>query len=137
MSRNQALEKIGRAKLAYVLMKEGWQVGEAFDDGYDLLAHHSASNTVCRIELKTMDIDNRSKGVNLTAPVSPTERNHCTHIVVYVEPKGWFFIARKDRILTDAGNIFAAINENGERRKPRGESKSFAKFQNAWGQLLE
>jgi len=118
-------------------MNRGWQVGEAFDDGYDLLAHHAESNTVCRIELKTMDIGNRSKGVNLTAPVSPTERRHCTHIVAYVEPHGWFFIARKDRVLTEGGNIFAAINERGELRKPRGNSMSFATFKDAWEQLLE
>ncbi len=84
-----------------------------------------------------MDIANRSAGVNLTAPVTPTERTTCTHIIVYVEPHGWYFIARKDDVLTEKGNIFAAINEKGELRKPERGSKSFARFQDAWGELLK
>jgi integrase len=36
-----ALEKVGRARVAYMLQQRGWRVGEAFDDGYDLLAYHS------------------------------------------------------------------------------------------------
>jgi hypothetical protein len=118
VSRNLALEKVGRARVAYVLQQSGWKVGEAFDDGYDLLAHHPPTGTVCRIELKAMDIGSRVKGVNLTAHVSPTEQAQCTHIIVYGEPHGWYFIGRKQDVLTDNGNIFAAINAKGELRKP-------------------
>jgi hypothetical protein len=118
-----------------MLQQSGWKVGEAFDDGYDLLAHHPKTGKVCRIELKVMDLANRSRGVNLTAPVAPMEQT-CTHIIVYVEPHGGYFIAQKNDVLTDNGNIFAAVNANGELRKPQHGSKSFARFQNAWGELL-
>jgi hypothetical protein len=40
MSRNLALEKVGRARVAYTMQQRGWKVGEALDDDYDLLAHH-------------------------------------------------------------------------------------------------
>lgn len=136
MSRNQALEKVGRARVAYKLQQKGWRVGEAFDDGYDLLAHHPEQNVTCYIELKTMDSSNRSKDSNLTAPVSPKERDTCTHIIVYLEPIGQYFIARKDRILTPKGNIFAATNDKGELRKQKEDSYSFAKYQDAWNELL-
>lgn len=136
MSRNQALEKVGRARVAYVLQQQGWKVGEAFDDGYDLLAHNPERNVTCFIELKTMDSSNRSESSNLTAPVSEKERNTCTHIIVYLEPTGRYFIAQKDNILTPNGNIFAATNEQGELRNPRGDSNSFARYENAWEQLL-
>ena len=137
MSRNLALEKVGKAKVAYQLQREGWLVGEAFDDGYDLLAHYPKKNKTCFIELKSMDISNRSPGVNLTAPVTPEERKKCSHIVVYVEPEGRFFVARKQNILTDKGNIFAAINAKGELSTPRENSKSFARYENAWYELLK
>jgi len=136
MSRNQALEKVGRARVAYVLQQRGWRVGEAFDDGYDLLAHHPDRDVTCYIELKTMDASNRGKGSNLTAPVSAKERNTCTHIIVYLEPEGRYFIARKDKILTPKGNIFAAINDKGILRVPRENRNSFAKYENAWEELL-
>lgn len=118
-------------------MAEGWQIGEAFVDGYDILAHHQEKNVACRIELKAMDIANRTKEANLTAPVSPTEQRTCTHIVIYVEPHGWFFVARKDRILTDKGNIFAALNKDRQLRTPKKGSKSFASFKDQWSQLFE
>ena len=137
MSRNQALEKVGRARVAYVLLQKGWCVGEAFDDGYDLLAHHPDHNTTCYIELKTMDSSNRGAGTNLTAPVSTKERETCTHIIVYLEPEGRYFIARKNNILTDHGNIFAATNEQGELCIPRENSNSFAKYEDAWDELLK
>ena len=136
MSRNQALEKVGRARVAYKLQQKGWRVGEAFDDGYDLLAHHPVQKVTCYIELKTMDSSNRSKDSNLTAPVSAKERDICTHIIVYLEPIGQYFIARKDRILTPKGNIFAATNDKGELRKQKEDSFSFAKYQDAWDELL-
>jgi hypothetical protein len=136
MSRNQALEKVGRARVAYRLQQNGWRVGEAFDDGYDLLAHHPEHNVTCYIELKTMDSSNRGKASNLTAPVSAKERDTCTHIIVYLEPVGQYFIARKDRILTPKGNIFAATNDKGELRKQKEDSYSFAKYQDAWDELL-
>lgn len=132
-----ALEKVGRARLAYKLMTDGWQVGEAYDDGYDLLAYHQRNNVACRIELKAMDITNRTDEGNLTAPVSPTEQEHCTHIVVYVEPHGWFFIARKDRILTEKGNIYAALNKKRQLRTPRVGSRSFTPYKDQWSQLFE
>lgn len=122
--------------MAYKLQTMGWQVGEAFEDGYDLLAFHPQHNKVCRIEVKTMDISNRSEGVNLTAPVSLTERKVCTHIIVYVEPHGWYFVAKKEHILTPSGNIFAAIDRNGTLRTPKKRSKSFVPFQDAWDELL-
>jgi hypothetical protein len=65
MSRNMALEKVGRARVAYKLQILGWQVGEACDDGYDLLAYHPKKKKICQIEIKTMDTSNRSKGVTL------------------------------------------------------------------------
>src|SRR5208283_2039972 len=99
MSRNMALEKVGRARVAYMLQQKGWKVGEAFDDGYDLLAYHPTSKKVCLIELKAMDLDNRSPGVNLTAPLTATEIGTCTHIIVYLEPQGWVFIAKKKKVL--------------------------------------
>ena len=136
MSRNQALEKVGRARLAYALAKRGWQVGEAFDDGYDILAYNDDKKITCKIELKSMDISNRVPNANLTAPVSPVEQQRCTHIVVYVEPEGMFFIARKDRILTPNGNIFAALNAKRQLRTPKPGSKSFAPFRDAWNELL-
>ena len=74
MSRNLALEKVGRARVAYMLQQRGWKVGEAFDDGYDLLAYHPKSKKVSLIELKAMDTENRAAGVNLTAPLTETER---------------------------------------------------------------
>ena len=67
---------VGRAKVAYRLQREGWRVGEVFYDGYDLRAHHPKRNKTCFIELKTMDITNRSPGVNLTAPVTAPEQNY-------------------------------------------------------------
>lgn len=131
-----ALERVGRARVAYKLQCQGWKVGEAYDDGYDLLPHHPERNTTCYIEVKAMDISNRGEGVNLTAPVSAKERASCTHIIVYLEPVGDFFVARKGEILTEGGNIFAAINENAELRTPREESRSFAKFKDRWDQLF-
>ena len=105
MSRNLALEKVGKARVAYMLQQRGWKVGDAFDDGFDLLAFHpTKSKRPCYIELKTMDTENRKAGVNLTAPVSKMERDTCTHIIVYVEPQGWVFIARKENVLTPKGN---------------------------------
>jgi hypothetical protein len=131
-----ALEKVGRARVAYKLQQNGWRVGEALDDGYDLLAFHAASGRVCLIELKTMDLSNRSPGVNLTAPVTPEEAATCTHIVAYVEPEGWYFVAKKEHVLTDGGNIFAAVDDNGNLRSPRPGSKSFAAFRDKWDELL-
>ena len=135
MSRNQALEKVGRARVAYKLQQRGWRVGEAFDDGYDLLAHYPQQNVTCYIELKTMDSSNRGKDTNLTAPVSAKERETCTHIIVYLEPEGRYFIARKDKILTPKGNIFAATNAKGELRKQKEASHSFAKYEDTWDEL--
>lgn len=126
MSRNQALEKVGRARVAYFLQQRGWLVGEAFDNGYDLLAVYPETRDVCLIELKTMDLNNRGAETNLTAPVSKKEQESCTHIIVYLEPHGRCFIARKDKILTNRGNIFAATTREGELRKPRTGSFSFA-----------
>jgi|GEM_PF-5210197 len=137
MGRNLALEKVGRARVAYKLQTMGWQVGEAFQDGYDLLAFHPRHEKVCRIELKAMDIANRSEGVNLTAPVSLSEQKACTHIIVYVEPHGWYFVARKKQILTTKGNIFAAIDRRGNLRSPKKNSKSFARFRDTWNELLK
>lgn len=136
MSRNLALEKVGRARVAYRLQQEGWRVGEAFDDGYDLLAHYPEKDVTCYIELKTMDSSNRGPATNLTAPVSAKERKTCTHIIVYLEPEGRYFIARKKNILTPKGNIFAATNEKGELRKPKEGSNSFARYENTWEELL-
>ena len=135
MSRNLALEKAGRARVAYMLQQKGWKVGEAFDDGYDLLAYHPEKAKVCFIELKAMDMDNRSEGVNLTAPISDTERDGCSHIIVYVEPEGLVFIAKKEKIITDGGNIFATIDKKGKLRSPKEGSKSFAPFQDSWDEL--
>jgi len=137
MSRNQALEKVGRARVAYKLQQKGWRVGEAFDDGYDLLAHHPERKATCYIELKTMDSSNRGKDSNLTAPVSAKERDTCTHIIVYLEPEGRYFIARKNRILTPKGNIFAATNDKGVLRPSKENSYSFAKYENTWDELLK
>lgn len=135
MSKNQALERVGRARVAYRLQQKGWLVGEAFDDGYDLLAVKN-SKFVCKIELKTMDLDNRGTQSNLTAPVSQKERETCTHIIVYIEPAGRYFIARKDKILTNKGNIFAAIaKDRSGLRYPKGNSFSFARFEDAWEEL--
>lgn len=136
MSKRLALEKVGRARVAYKLQSEGWRVGEALDDGFDLLAYHPRHKVTCLIELKTMDIQNRTAGSNLTAPVSATERRTCTHIIVYVEPHGWYFIARKNQVLTPNGNVFAALNRQRQLRTPEPGSKSFARFQNAWDELL-
>lgn len=136
MSKNMALEKVGRARVAYQLQQQGWKVGEAFDDGYDLLAYHPCEEITCFIELKTMDIANRGAKSNLTAPVSKMERDSCTHIIAYIEPEGRYFIARKDKILTPKGNIFAAIDEKGIFRKPKSSGHSFAKFENKWEELL-
>lgn len=135
MSRNQALEKVGRARVAYKLQQKGWQVGEAFDDGYDLLAVFPDPTIICKIELKTMDNDNRGPGSNLTAPVSPKERESCTHIIVYLEPEGRYFIARKDKILTKKGNIYAATDSNGGLRGYRESSYSFARYEDCWEEL--
>ncbi|MFZ4775983.1 MAG: hypothetical protein ACOYM3_11495 [Terrimicrobiaceae bacterium] len=137
MSKNLALEKVGRARLTYTLMKRGWKVGEAYDDGYDILAHHPVNNRTAFIELKTMDITNRTSAGNLTAPVTKTEQKRCTHIVIYVEPDGWYFIARKAEILTENGNVFAALNKQRQLRTPMTCSKSFAKFKDAWDELLK
>ena len=138
MSKNQALEKVGRARVAYKLQQQGWLVGEAFDEGYDLLAVKEGVNgkIVCKIELKTMDLENRGPQSNLTAPVSPKERDHCTHIIVYLEPEGRYYIARKDKILTNKGNIFAAFNKNSNKiREPKSGSHSFAKYEGTWEEL--
>ena len=135
MSKNQALEKVGRARVAYRLQQKGWSVGEAYDDGYDLLAVMN-DKIVCKIELKTMDLDNRGPQSNLTAPLSLKERETCTHIIVYLEPVGRYFIARKDKILTNEGNIFAAINKDRSAlRKPKENSFSFARYEDAWDEL--
>ena len=136
MSRNMALEKVGRARVAYMLQQRGWKVGEAFDDGYDLLAYHPKSKRVCLIELKAMDLDNRSPGVNLTAPLTGTEIGTCTHIIVYLEPQGWVFIAKKKKVLTKSHGIFAAVDKSGNLRRPREGSFSFTPFKDKWQELL-
>jgi hypothetical protein len=118
------------------LQQQGRRVGEAIDDGYDLLAYHPGNNVTCYIELKTMDASNRGEESNLTAPVSAKERETCTHIIVYLEPEGRYFIARKENILTPNGNIFAATNNEGELRNQREGSNSFARYENAWEELL-
>lgn len=135
MSRNLALEKVGRARVAYKLQQQGWRVGEAFDDGYDILAHNPFSNITCYIELKTMDSSNRSKKSNLTAPITQKEKATCTHIIVYLEPEGRYFIARKSQIITEKSSIFASTNEHGKLRTPQANSKSFAKFEDSWQEL--
>ncbi|RKN81045.1 hypothetical protein [Ulvibacterium marinum] len=135
MSRNQALEKVGRARVAYFLQQRGWLVGEAFDNGYDLLAFNTETKDICLIELKTMDLNNRGAETNLTSPVSKKERESCTHIIVYLEPEGRCFIARKEKILTKKGNIFAATTIEGKLRKPRKGSYSFAVYENCWEEL--
>jgi len=131
-----ALEKVGRARVAYMLQQRGWKVGEAFDDGYDLLAHHPKRKKVCLIELKAMDTENRSAGVNLTAPLTETEINTCSHIIAYLEPQGWVFIAKKKKVLTPGGNIFAAMDESGNLRQPKKGSKSFAPFKDKWDEMF-
>lgn len=123
--------------MAYALLQRGWKVGEAYDDGYDILAYHPQFQRAAYIELKTMDIDNRTREGNLTAPISATERAACTHIVVYVEPHGWYFIAKKESIVTENGSIFAALNEKRELRKPQAGSRSFAKYRDCWDELLK
>jgi hypothetical protein len=132
-----SLEKVGRAKVAYELLKKGWKVGEALDDGYDLLAYNPETKRTVFIEVKAMDIDNRSEGVNLTSKISPTEYDTCTHVIIYVEPKGWFFIARKAKIVTHSSSVFAALDRNGELRKPNENKLSFAKYKDCWDELLE
>lgn len=134
MSRNMALEKVGRARVAYMLQQKGWRVGEAFDDGFDLLAVHPKVGKVCLIEVKAMDANNRSG--NFTAPLTPTERKTCTHVVVYVEPQGLVFVARKKRILTKGGNIFAPVDRTGVLRKPKKGSKSFVPYLDKWDELF-
>ena len=137
MSRNMALEKVGRARVAYMLQQRGWKVGEAFDDGYDLLAYHpKKSKKPCYIELKTKDLENLSPTNNLIAPLTKTERSICTHIIVYVEPKGWVFIAKKENVLPPGGSIFAALDKNRNLRQPKKGSKSFAPFKDRWDELF-
>ena len=136
MNRNMALERVGRARVAYMLQLRGWKVGEAFDDGYDLLASHLKKKKLCLIEVKAMDISNRSTGVNLSAPLSKSEARACTHVIAYVEPQGLVFIARKQSVLTRGGNIFAAIDKSGSLRKTRKGSRSFAPFMDRWDELL-
>lgn len=136
MSKNLALEKIGRARVCYNLMQQGWKVGEALDDGYDILAYNHKHNKVIFIELKTMDKRNRRKGVNLTASVTKKEAESCTHIIAYVEPDGDFFIARKREVITNKGNIFASIRDDGSYRISKQNSKSFVNFKDAWAELL-
>jgi len=137
MSRNLALEKIGRAKVSYKLMQEGWKVGEVFDDGYDILAYNPNQNKIALIELKAMDKQNRAEKVNLTATLTSRERDTCTHIIAYVEPEGDIFIAKKENILTKKGNIFCAMKSCGEYSNPRPNSKSFFNYKNSWDQLLK
>lgn len=136
MSRNLALEKVGRARVAYRLQQAGWRVGEALDDGYDLLAHHPEKGVTCYIELKTMDLSNRGTESNLTATVTQKERATSSHIIVYLEPDGRYFIARMDRVLTTEGNVFAATNSRGEFRQPREGSRSFARYEDCWEELM-
>ena len=66
MSRNQALEKVGRARVAYKLQQRGSRVGEAFV--MDMICLRiPTQNVTCYIELKTMDSSNRGKDTNLTS----------------------------------------------------------------------
>lgn len=136
MSKKLALEKVGRARVAYKLMQLGWRVGEAYDDGYDLLAYNEKHKKSVLIELKTMDIDNRKTGGNLTAVLTTNEIKTCTHIIIYVEPDGFCFIAPKNKILTSKGSVFASLNNKREFRAPRANCKNFSIYKEDWNQLF-
>ena len=131
MSRNLALEKVGRARVAYMLQQRGWKVGEAFDDGYDLLAFHPTSK---KTSLHRTQGNGHGEPFAWQQPdcTCDREKHTCTHIIVYVEPQGWVFITLKRR-LSPQGQHIRCPGYKGNLRQPKEGEEEFHAVQEQMG----
>jgi hypothetical protein len=88
--------EMGEAIVAYELMKCGWDVMKHLGgEGYDLLA--SKPRITRAIEVKTTDPERRTGKTrkNLTAGLSPAERNAADFLVYYIHGFDTYFVIPK------------------------------------------
>jgi hypothetical protein len=136
VSGSSCVDEIGLARAAHHLQKAGWMVGRSFDAGYDLLAYSPKHYRICSIGVVTFDLIGPPKPTELRAELPVKVTKTATHLIVYVEPPGWFFIARKEDILVNGGEIRAVLDQSGRPLDKNENPKSFGIFKDQWDQLL-
>ena len=137
MSGSSCVDEIGLARAAHQLQKTGWMVGRSFDAGYDLLAYSPKHYRICSIGVVTFDLVGPPKITELKTGLPEKVAKTVTHLIIYVEPPGWFFIARKGDILSNGCEIGAVLDQSGRPLDKNDNPRSFGAFKDQWDQLLK
>ncbi len=137
MRGSSPVDEIGLARAAHYLQKTGWMVGRSFDAGYDLLAYSPKHYRICSIGVVTFDLIGPPKITELKTRLPEKVAKTATHLIVYVEPPGWFFIARKEDILYNAWEIRTVLDQSGRPLDKNDNPSSFGLFKDHWDQLLK
>ena len=136
MSGSSAVEEIGLARAAHHLQNTGCIVGRSFDTGYDLLAYSPKHYRICSIGVITFDLIGPPKITELRKALPEKVAKTATHLIVYVEPPGWFFIARKEDILLKGDEIRSVLDQSGRPLDKKDNPSSFGIFKDQWERLL-
>ena len=131
-----ALEEIAISRIACNLQKMGWMVGKSYDENYDLLAYSPKHYRICSIQVQAFDITGQNREVELKRPVEPETLPGCTHIAVYIEPKGWIYIAAKNKIVTPEKCVQTVLSPSGGCLDTGDNPAAFGMFRDKWDELL-
>ncbi len=131
-----ALKELAVSRLACNLQKMGWMVGRSYDENYDLLAYSPKHYRVCSIQVHAFDISGQNREVELKRAVDKETLPGCTHIAVYIEPKGWLYIASKDKIVTSEGCVRTVLSSSGACLDARDNPAAFGTYREKWDELL-
>lgn len=137
MSGSSCVDEIGLARTAHHLQKIGWMVGRSYDPGYDLLTYSPKHYRICSIGVVTFDLTGPAKIAELRRQLSEKTVRTATHIIIYIEPAAWFFIARTEDIIDDAGGISSVLDQSGRPLDEKDNHLSFGRFRNMWDQLFK
>jgi hypothetical protein len=131
-----ALKELAVSRLACNLQKMGWMVGKSYDENYDLLAYSPKHYRVCGIQVHAFDISGQNREVELKRAVDKETLPGCTHIAVYIEPKGWIYIAAKEKIITPDGFVRSVLSPAGGCLDERDNPAAFGPYREKWDELL-
>ncbi|MFP4564149.1 MAG: hypothetical protein ACLFRY_12655, partial [Spirochaetia bacterium] len=92
---------------------------------------------ICSIGVVAFDLIGPPKITELKYRLPEKTAKTATHIIVYVEPPGWFFIARKKDVLDNACEIRSVLDQSGRPLDKKENLKSFGLFKDQWDQLLK
>lgn len=131
-----ALKEIAVSRIACNLQKMGWMVGKAYDNNYDLLAYSPKHYRICSIRVLVFDITGQNRELELKYPLDAESLPACTHLAVYIEPKGWIYIASKNKMVTPEGYVQAVLSPSGTCLDSRENPAAFALYRDKWDELL-